>query len=68
MHNYTHEYKMVKAKGARKPHPQYVGSRCSTETCPDNRRPTMLDVVKRHNDQTGDFFGTTGNTRTVRGA
>lgn len=66
MHKYTHEYKMVKPKGAPSPFPQYIGSRCATETCPDNRRPTVLAVVKSHNDETGDFFGTTGNTRVVK--
>lgn len=72
MHKYTHEYKMVNVKndagkvvGKR---PAYVGSRCATPTCPDNRRPTTLDTVKRHNDDTHGFFGTTGNTRVVKGS
>ena len=56
MHNYTHEYKSVtkKVKGKRVTFLSYLGSRCKTEGCPDQRKRAILDLVKRHNDETGE--------------
>lgn len=50
MHNYIHEYKPNKGKF------NYLGSVCRTEGCPDSRKRTTLELVKRHNDDTGQMF------------
>jgi len=67
MHNYTHEYKRASKKvGNRKvTFLSYLGSRCSTEGCTDNRRPARLDTVQAHNDATGEMFSR-GSSRVVK--
>lgn len=56
MHAYTHEYtrKSVKVDGGFIHVSRYLGSRCSTEGCPDNRHRQFLPLVKDHNDRTGE--------------
>jgi hypothetical protein len=58
MHNYTHEYKRVtkKTREGNIHISQYLGSRCSTEGCQDGRNRATLDLVKRHNDATGEVM------------
>lgn len=58
MHNYSHEYKKVskKVRGRRISFFSYLGSRCKTEGCPDSRKRATLDLVKKHNEETGDVF------------
>lgn len=68
MHSYTHEYKFAqhKVNGEKVSFLLYLGSRCGTVTCPDSRKRAVFPVVKAHNDQTGQMFGTTGQTRIVQ--
>lgn len=67
MHNYTHEYKRASKKVGNKKVSflAYLGSRCETKGCNDNRRPARLDLVQSHNDETGEMFSRK-NSRIVK--
>ena len=59
MHKFTHEYtrRLKKTKTGPRQVVTYVGSRCQTEGCLEQRHRAMLPHVAKHNATANATFG-----------